>query len=587
MALINSLITLLKKRRSPAPPTRILLLFFLIGGTISTALAQERVSEEEINLQKVFIDANRQRLLGNYDEALSLYKEVLRADSENHAALYETARIHEVQEELEKAISTVNKALQIAPTNEWYQKYAADLYQKTGQDDKAAELYEELVDRAPNNDYYYYKWAYFLVRANEIEEALEVYEKLEKKFGLNEELARRKHSLYLGIGDQKNAANELKRLIDAFPEITDYRHLLASFYQRMGEDKRAVKVYKEILTIDPNDQKAQIGALSEQQSGQSEEVKYLNALAGAFQQEDLSIDLKIEKIIPFIRKVADTEDRALADVLLNLTNILEKVHPDEAKGFSAAGDLLYYSGRRAAAIQKYTQTLALDDTVFPVWEQLLYALSEERNYKQLSAQSEEAMDLFPNKAIVYYFNGMANHQLDKLEDAQEVLEMALLMASGNGRLQFDIQRQLGETYFALGEFSESNNAFEAALKLNPKAPRVLANYSYCLAQRNAQLDKALAMAEQANELAPNRSAFQHSLGWVYYKKKEYEKAAEWLKKAAESNLTNAPDTFEHYGDVLYQLGDVEQAVRYWTQAQDNGSKSSLIEKKIADRKFYE
>jgi tetratricopeptide (TPR) repeat protein len=562
-------------------------LLFLVMSMPFLAIAQDRVSEDEINIQKVFIDANRERLMGNYEKALGLYKAVLKEDRENDAATYEIARIHEAQEEMDKAISSIKKAIQMAPDNEWYGKYAADLYQKTGQDDLAADIYQDLTQRNPNDEYYYYKWAYFLVRANAIDDALNVYDRLEQQFGLGEELVRRKHSLYLGIGKPKEAARELQRLIDAFPEITDYRHLLATFYQQIGEDKKAVAVYKDILQIDPSDQKAQIGALAEERGGEREELQYLRSLAPAFRENTLAIDLKIEKIIPFIRKVADTEDPVLADAVLELTQILETVHPDDAKGFSASGDLLYYSGRRTEAIARYRQTLERDENVFAVWEQLLYALSEEKDFNGLKDAAEETMDIYPNKAIAYYFYGMATHKLAEYEEAQEILETGLMMAVGNGRLQYDIQKQLGQTYFELDAFRDSDQAFDAALKLNPKSPEVLSAYSYRLALRGERLGEAQQMAEKATDMVTNKSSYQHALGWVYYKQKDFDKAAKWLQKAVETNIDNDPDTFEHYGDVLYQLGDIEQAVNFWTQAQTNGSSSSVIEKKIADRKLYE
>jgi len=44
---------------------------------------------------------------------------------------------------------------------------------------------------------------------------------------------------------------------------------------------------------------------------------------------------------------------------------------------------------------------------------------------------------------------------------------------------------------------------------------------------------------------------------------------------------------EHYGDVLFQLGDIAEAIEQWEKARDLGEASELIDKKIADRKLYE
>ena len=44
---------------------------------------------------------------------------------------------------------------------------------------------------------------------------------------------------------------------------------------------------------------------------------------------------------------------------------------------------------------------------------------------------------------------------------------------------------------------------------------------------------------------------------------------------------------EHLGDVLFQLGKVDEAVEQWERASKLEDVSSDINKKIADRKLYE
>jgi hypothetical protein len=50
---------------------------------------------------------------------------------------------------------------------------------------------------------------------------------------------------------------------------------------------------------------------------------------------------------------------------------------------------------------------------------------------------------------------------------------------------------------------------------------------------------------------------------------------------------DSPAILEHYGDILFKLGEVDKAVSYWQKAKALGSDSELIGKKIADRKIYE
>jgi predicted negative regulator of RcsB-dependent stress response len=69
--------------------------------------------------------------------------------------------------------------------------------------------------------------------------------------------------------------------------------------------------------------------------------------------------------------------------------------------------------------------------------------------------------------------------------------------------------------------------------------------------------------------------------------KNYQEAKKHLEKA----LTTSSDAtmIEHYGDVLYQLGDKEEALKQWIRAKEKGEgePSELITKKIKDKKLYE
>ena len=44
--------------------------------------------------------------------------------------------------------------------------------------------------------------------------------------------------------------------------------------------------------------------------------------------------------------------------------------------------------------------------------------------------------------------------------------------------------------------------------------------------------------------------------------------------------------YEHYGDILFQLDYIEEAVKQWQKAKTLDNGNTLIDKKIANRKLY-
>ena len=95
------------------------------------------------------------------------------------------------------------------------------------------------------------------------------------------------------------------------------------------------------------------------------------------------------------------------------------------------------------------------------------------------------------------------------------------------------------------------------------------------------------LSERCNKIKPNNGSFQETYGWVLYKLKEYKGAKEWIGKSLKNGGDKFPDTLEHYGDVLYQLGDRDEALLYWQSAQEKGSTSETLEKKISEKKLIE
>ncbi len=416
---------------------RWILFFFLLN--VAVAAAQDgRISDEQVKIEGIFIDAKREKLLENYEKAEQLYKEVLTQDRRNDAAQYDLAQVYLAQKKYEESLQSIQKAIEFNNTNVWYTLFLAELYEKQEQYAKAANVYERLVTQYPTKETYYFKWAASLANLSQPEKVIKVYEKLESQIGLNPKIVLQKHAIYVAIKDYKKAAAELQRLVDAFPKDTEYLHLLASFYIDIGDFKKADTVFESILKITPDDPKALLAI----RGNRNEQNNLVAKFKTIFENPNVGIDIKIKEFIPVIQQVAQTSNNTLAAQALQLSAILIEVHPNEAKAFAAHADLLYYSGQIEEAQKNYERTIELDETVYAVWEQLLEIYLVQKKYDQLAKASSSAIDIFPNQAQIYFLNGIALHQLGKYKQAVEVLEEALLMAGGNVQLQININNQL-------------------------------------------------------------------------------------------------------------------------------------------------
>ena len=97
---------------------------------------------------------------------------------------------------------------------------------------------------------------------------------------------------------------------------------------------------------------------------------------------------------------------------------------------------------------------------------------------------------------------------------------------------------------------------------------------YTLADRNERLDEALALIKRAAALDPSDPAIQDSLGWVYYRLGNLDRAEALLREA----YAAYPDqeVAAHLGEVLWRQGKEREARKIWREALEHSPDSQLI-----------
>ena len=188
---------------------------------------------------------------------------------------------------------------------------------------------------------------------------------------------------------------------------------------------------------------------------------------------------------------------------------------------------------------------------------------------------------------MYFLNGLALSSQKKYALSVKSLEEALIRSKFKVELKNNILLQLVNDYNSLGSFDASDKYFNELLTINPDNVTALNNYSYYLSQRNDKLDIAQSMALKANQLHPNEPMFQDTYGWVLFKSGNYNDAKIWLEKSISNGGDKYGEVLEHYGDILYKLGDKDAAVIFWIKASDKEGVSDKIQEKIKSKSILD
>ncbi len=115
--------------------------------------------------------------------------------------------------------------------------------------------------------------------------------------------------------------------------------------------------------------------------------------------------------------------------------------------------------------------------------------------------------------------------------------------------------------------------FRQALDLEPKNAMTLNYLGYMLADKGIRLPEALEMIRKAVEQEPMNGAYLDSLGWVYFKMGDYERAEENLRQAVERDQTD-PTVHDHLGDLYEKTGRIRLAAAQWQLSLTQFAKSA-------------
>src|SRR6185503_1327542 len=92
--------------------------------------------------------------------------------------------------------------------------------------------------------------------------------------------------------------------------------------------------------------------------------------------------------------------------------------------------------------------------------------------------------------------------------------------------------------------------YEEALQVNASFAPAANNLAWILLEQGGDKERALSYAETAWKASPQDPHIADTLGWVYFRKEMYAKAAGLLKEAV-NKLPEDPAVLYHYGMAQY------------------------------------
>ncbi|MEO8383225.1 MAG: tetratricopeptide repeat protein [Acidobacteriota bacterium] len=329
--------------------------------------------------------------------------------------------------------------------------------------------------------------------------------------------------------------------------------------------------------------------------------------------------------------------------LLRAQKFLEKAIQLEAipQAYFLLGTIFYEKGQLERAIKAFQAALKLD----PDYEEAIYHLGLcylDRNWNRKAIECfQEALELNPNKMeyqqAVKIYEGISGHVPVEGPAAKAMADAEALTSDGKYAEALDHYRHaaqeepdnvnvllpyallcshldlnteavaiarrilkhhpaevvaaaayttLVEALRAEGNFKEANHVLEEMLRdYTSNYAKSIAYYekAYNLAEMEENLDEALESAQLALRYSPKelKQFPLAALGWVYFKKRDFKSAVDFLTRSADIGPT--PTNLMHLGMALLESGEKDRAKQVFRRAKSFKTKGAGLEEKILEQ----
>lgn len=534
---------------------------------------------QKLKFDQHYFNGARNKIQGDYAKSLELFHDALKIDARNHAVMYQLANVYFKSQQLPEAIHWAEQAVKYCPNyNFWYYGQLAQFYNKSGNYQKSADVFGRMIREEPERKSNYTEISNQYLNLQKPLEAVKWLDEYEKRFGVQEDIVRRKESIYVKLGEYDKAVNEIKKLLQREPDEPRYLGLMAEIYLKAGKPNLAMEYYQKILAVDPLNGYASFGMADALRKQGNLDQSY-DYLKNGFADKRVPLQTKLPVINSYyVLLQRDEKSRRQA---FELGEVIVNTHPEEALAWLMYGDLylaveLFEEGRTY-----YVKSLSIDPSDYRIWKKLFSIAQQLGRPDYLEADALKAMEYFPSQPEVYILLGYARMEQSRYQQALDIAEEGLsyaLQASDRKELRMI----MAECQHRLGNVAESQAIFERLLETDPNDALVLNNYAYFISETGKQLEKALELSRKAVEQEPTNPSFLDTYGWIYYRMGKYQDAEKWLNKALNVSGRQSADVLDHYGDVLYRLNRKDEAMKYWKLAKEAGKKGTVLDEKIRD-----
>ena len=385
------------------------------------------------------------------------------------------------------------------------------------------------------------------------------------------------HKIAVEQKDFVLASHYLREAIKLDKKNEWYQIDLAGIYEKLGDFANAVKIWEDICKEKYNNE------------------YYLMSLANGYLQlgklqEVIKVYDKIENIIGKNDDLTETKKNIwlyLNDVK-NAVREYEKMlelYPYEIGYYIIAGKIYLSNNMPNKALPFFQKALQIDAGN----PDLNLALSTYYEITQKSVESFEALlkaflskELEIEEKIPILKTCLADaFRLQTPEILKKTEQLAEAIAQAH---PFDLEgwATLAKLNSLRNQYQEAKLFYEKCIALDETQYSIWEDYFYVLSKLE-DYKTIIASEKLVEEYFPANATIQYGMALALYHEKQYESALKTAKQALAFTYENSfvAELNLLLGDIIIELGQAEEAVKYWKTAQRRGINTPELQTKIS------
>jgi tetratricopeptide (TPR) repeat protein len=560
----------------------LLFLSFVVFASCGSKKATVVTDENHAKFQQYFFEGEKAKMAGNFEIAINYFNTALKYEQVS-AAHYEISKLSSQLPKFEKmGRDHIRIAVEMEPTNPWYLQDLA-YYEVYGGNIKEGIKNFDLAVKYSANPVPVLNEYLNVIGSYDMNQASLVLAQLSAIQGEDEDIARKRFELLSLQGKFKEAGIVLEDFEKKNKVEDAYYFYLLEFYRENSLKEEASKWLKHMKEVIPNN-----GKLLLEESGElanaGNDAKSYELLKKSITSGDLGWYDAID-VLKKYEELAEQDEKFKKP----LWEIFDLTFNQFKSEYQCLVQLSFVANHQDNFVRQEDMlrlAVALYKSDVMVWQFLLENQKHLRKWNELVKVGNEALELFPTDAEIYYFTGLGYLKLQDYSRSLELLTTGRDLVIEDPELLSQFYSSLGSVYFKTDNWTECENSLEQALIQNPDNATALNNYAYYLGLKKVQLDKALGIVQYAVSMQPNNAIYIDTFGFILFQKKQYEAAITQLEIAVKLNTTDQ-EIWEHLGDSYFMVGNETKAMEYWNKGLSLNSTHAKLKEKINQKKFIE